>query len=48
MADLDAMLEAPAGNRVAVFDDIGATTAGTFTHMQATFDDNAAVRPLYQ
>ena len=48
MADLDAVLEAPAGNRVAVFDDIGATTAGTFTHMLATFDDNAAVRPLYQ
>ena len=46
MADLDATLEAPAGNRVAVFDDIGATTAGDSAHaMLAMFDDNAGVPP---
>ena len=48
MADLDATLEAPAGNRVALFDDIGSGTAGQFTQMQATFDDNAGLPPQYQ
>jgi hypothetical protein len=47
MSDLDATLQAPAGNRIAVFDDIGSTTAGGSTHMLATFDDAAGAPPLF-
>jgi subtilisin-like proprotein convertase family protein/catechol 2,3-dioxygenase-like lactoylglutathione lyase family enzyme len=46
MADLDATLQAPAGNRIALFDDIGSTTAGAFTRMLATFDDAGGTPPL--
>ena len=48
MSDLDATLDAPAGNRVALFDDIGSINSGQLTEMQATFDDDAGVPPLYR
>jgi hypothetical protein len=47
MADLDATLEAPAGNLTALFDDIGSTTAGGNTRMLTLFDDNAGTPPAY-
>jgi hypothetical protein len=47
MSDLDATLQAPAGNRIAVFDDIGSTTAGGSSRMLATFDDAAGTPPMY-
>ena len=47
MADLDATLQAPAGNQTALFDDIGSSTAGGASHMLALFDDDAAVPPLF-
>ncbi len=48
MADLDATLEAPAGNRAALFDDIGSTTIGSSaTRMLTLFDENAGTPPMY-
>ena len=48
MADLDATLEAPAGNRAALFDDIGNATEGSpNTRMSTLFDANAGMPPMY-
>ena len=47
MSDLDATLEAPAGNLATLFDDIGSTTAGGSTRMLTLFDDNAGTPPAY-
>ncbi len=48
MADLDATLEAPAGNRASLFDDIGNATMGSpNTRMSTLFDANAGMPPMY-
>ncbi|HEX5782457.1 MAG TPA: proprotein convertase P-domain-containing protein [Solirubrobacteraceae bacterium] len=47
MSDLDATLEAPAGNVGILFDDIGSTTAGGSTRMLTLFDDNAGTPPAF-
>jgi subtilisin-like proprotein convertase family protein len=47
MADLDASLETPEGEEIALFTDIGATATGGQARMNMTFDDFAAVPPLF-
>jgi subtilisin-like proprotein convertase family protein len=47
MADLDVTLVAPGGNEVALFTDIGSAATGGFITMTTTFDDEAAMPPLY-
>jgi len=47
MADLDVQLTAPGGNTVGLFSDIGSVTAGAQTTMDTTFDEEAAVPPLF-
>ena len=48
MSDLDATLEAPAGNRSVLFDDIGNTNLGSpNTRMLTLFDANAATPPVF-
>ena len=43
MADLDVTLTSPDGNTVALFTDVGSTTAGAQTRMNMILDDNAAI-----
>ncbi len=47
MNQIDAHLRSPAGNDNGLFTDIGATVTGGQTQMDATFDDEAAIPPLY-
>jgi subtilisin-like proprotein convertase family protein len=48
MSDLDATLEAPAGNRAVLFDDIGNSNVGSSnTRMLTLFDENAGMPPIY-
>ncbi|HXV92435.1 MAG TPA: pre-peptidase C-terminal domain-containing protein, partial [Pseudonocardia sp.] len=47
MADIDAHLRSPAGNDNGLFSDIGAAAAGGQTMMDTTFDDEAAMPPLF-
>ncbi|HQW80956.1 MAG TPA: proprotein convertase P-domain-containing protein [Pseudomonadota bacterium] len=47
MVDLDVQLTAPGGNTVGLFSDIGSATAGVQTTMNTTFDDEAAIPPLF-
>ncbi len=47
MGQIDAHLRSPAGNDNGLFTDIGAAAAGGQTQMDATFDDEAAITPLY-
>ncbi len=47
MNQIDAHLRSPAGNDNGLFTDIGATATGGQTQMDATFDDEAAIPPLY-
>ena len=47
MADIDAHLRSPAGNDNGLFTDIGATAVGGQTQMNALFDDEAAIPPLF-
>ena len=42
MSDLDVTLTSPDGNTVALFTDVGSTTAGAQTRMNMMLDDNAA------
>jgi subtilisin-like proprotein convertase family protein len=47
MADLDISLRAPNGNEVAIATDVGAATPGGQTHLEAVFDQNAAISPQF-
>jgi uncharacterized repeat protein (TIGR01451 family) len=47
MADIDAHLRSPAGNDNGLFTDIGSTVVGGQAQMDVTFDDEAAIPPLY-
>lgn len=48
MADLDVSLRTPAAVELPLFNDIGSTSSGGQTQMDAVFDDFAAVPPLYK
>jgi subtilisin-like proprotein convertase family protein len=45
MGDLDVTLQAPTGNQIALFTDIGSTAAGSPTQMQVLFDEDAGSAP---
>jgi subtilisin-like proprotein convertase family protein len=48
MADLDVSLRSPAGLELPLFTDIGATAAGGQQHLEAVFDDFAAMPSVYE
>ncbi|MEQ1920895.1 MAG: CHRD domain-containing protein [Pyrinomonadaceae bacterium] len=47
MADIDAHLRSPAGNDNGLFTDIGSAAVGGQTQMDVTFDDEAAIPPVF-
>jgi subtilisin-like proprotein convertase family protein len=47
MADVDVSLRNPAGVELPLFTDIGAVAPGGQKHLEAVFDEYAAVQPLY-
>ncbi len=47
MQDVDATLRSPAGNVNGLFTDIGSASTGLQTQMDLTFDDEAAIPPVF-
>jgi subtilisin-like proprotein convertase family protein len=47
MADIDAAIVTPAGNENSLFTDIGATATGGQTQLDADFDDEAGIPPVF-